>query len=176
MLNCLPGVEAICMRWVVDEHRSSRPTPCAQGRFHFGAWRSLAAHLLWEQRVVGSNPTAPRFYKIMKHQNKKLSEKFITASKTITYLVQGDMYTPFTREIDKLNWKGDELYAVHNGEKILMGWVYPATLRDDEWYAILEFRGIRETRLPFQQEKQAREWIVEMSKNKLKEWRKRGKF
>ena len=25
----------------------------------FGAWRSLVAHLLWEQRVAGSNPAAP---------------------------------------------------------------------------------------------------------------------
>ena len=25
----------------------------------FGAWRSLVAHLLWEQRVEGSNPFAP---------------------------------------------------------------------------------------------------------------------
>ena len=25
----------------------------------FGAWRSLVAHLLWEQRVGGSNPSAP---------------------------------------------------------------------------------------------------------------------
>ena len=24
-----------------------------------GDWRSLVAHLLWEQRVVGSNPTSP---------------------------------------------------------------------------------------------------------------------
>jgi hypothetical protein len=24
-----------------------------------GAWRSLVAHLLWEQRVGGSNPSAP---------------------------------------------------------------------------------------------------------------------
>src|SRR6187455_1329011 len=24
-----------------------------------GAWRSLVAHLLWEQRVAGSNPAAP---------------------------------------------------------------------------------------------------------------------
>ncbi len=25
----------------------------------YGAWRSLVAHLLWEQRVGGSNPSAP---------------------------------------------------------------------------------------------------------------------
>ena len=24
-----------------------------------GVWRSLVAHLVWDQRVVGSNPTAP---------------------------------------------------------------------------------------------------------------------
>jgi hypothetical protein len=27
--------------------------------FERGAWRSLVAHLLWEQRVGGSNPSAP---------------------------------------------------------------------------------------------------------------------
>jgi hypothetical protein len=27
--------------------------------FVLGAWRSLVAHLLWEQRVGGSNPSAP---------------------------------------------------------------------------------------------------------------------
>ena len=25
----------------------------------FGEWRSLVAHLLWEQRVAGSNPVSP---------------------------------------------------------------------------------------------------------------------
>jgi hypothetical protein len=28
-------------------------------RGHFGKWRSLAAHLLWEQGVAGSNPAFP---------------------------------------------------------------------------------------------------------------------
>jgi hypothetical protein len=28
----------------------------------FGAWRSLVAHLLWEQGVGGSNPLAPTSY------------------------------------------------------------------------------------------------------------------
>ena len=29
---------------------------------HGGAWRSLVAHLLWEQRVGGSNPSAPTIW------------------------------------------------------------------------------------------------------------------
>ena len=48
-----------------------RPVPACPssgraGRTHFwytdppnGAWRSLVAHLLWEQGVAGSNPAAP---------------------------------------------------------------------------------------------------------------------
>ena len=39
-------------------NRACRPVPC--GRIAgIGAWRSLVAHLLWEQRVGGSNPSAP---------------------------------------------------------------------------------------------------------------------
>jgi hypothetical protein len=28
-----------------------------------GAWRSLVAHLVWDQRVAGSNPVAPTIFK-----------------------------------------------------------------------------------------------------------------
>jgi hypothetical protein len=28
-------------------------------RRSYGEWRSLVAHLLWEQRVAGSNPVSP---------------------------------------------------------------------------------------------------------------------
>src|ERR1700722_20304955 len=33
--------------------------PLTIARGPVGAWRSLVAHLLWEQRVAGSNPAAP---------------------------------------------------------------------------------------------------------------------
>jgi hypothetical protein len=29
-----------------------------------GEWRSLVAHLLWEQRVAGSNPVSPTIFQI----------------------------------------------------------------------------------------------------------------
>ena len=32
----------------------------------FGAWRSLVAHLVWDQGVVGSNPTVPTIILKMK--------------------------------------------------------------------------------------------------------------
>src|SRR3954453_10280465 len=37
-----------------ETYRSPRPYTCRHG-----AWRSLVAHLLWEQGVGGSNPPAP---------------------------------------------------------------------------------------------------------------------
>ena len=37
----------------------SQERPIKMSSQHFGAWRSLVAHLLWEQEVGGSNPSAP---------------------------------------------------------------------------------------------------------------------
>ena len=44
-------------------HGQGWPPCCALPQFALhssgGAWRSLVAHLLWEQGVAGSNPAAP---------------------------------------------------------------------------------------------------------------------
>ena len=41
---------------VIDRYRDDAYHPLVEG---CGAWRSLVAHLLWEQEVGGSNPSAP---------------------------------------------------------------------------------------------------------------------
>ncbi len=45
-------------------HRASKKklvknTFIIQIEYDLGEWRSLVAHLLWEQRVAGSNPVSP---------------------------------------------------------------------------------------------------------------------
>ena len=45
---------------IIVPPRNPAPVRMACGRIPgIGAWRSLVAHLLWEQRVGGSNPSAP---------------------------------------------------------------------------------------------------------------------
>ena len=46
--------------WMNSRPVAQWPTPSPALQFStVGAWRSLVAHLLWEQRVGGSNPLAP---------------------------------------------------------------------------------------------------------------------
>ena len=41
--------------------------PFAYKTSHHGAWRSMVAHLLWEQGVAGSNPVAPTIKRSRSH-------------------------------------------------------------------------------------------------------------
>lgn len=43
----------------LSPHKFAPRPLCHDAGFSFGAWRSLVAHLLWEQGVEGSNPFAP---------------------------------------------------------------------------------------------------------------------
>ena len=47
------------LNWVRDFLACPRGPPPLYLTLGSGAWRSLVAHLLWEQRVAGSNPVAP---------------------------------------------------------------------------------------------------------------------
>src|SRR3954447_3276891 len=51
-----------CFDASIDQNRACSYSPCAAMQlweFLVGVWRSLVAHLLWEQGVGGSNPLAP---------------------------------------------------------------------------------------------------------------------
>ena len=37
-----------------------------------GEWRSLVAHLLWEQRVAGSNPVSPTTFPLEKRNSREV--------------------------------------------------------------------------------------------------------
>ena len=40
-----------------------------------------------------------------------------------------------------MTWKNNELHTIHNDKPLFMGFVYAATLRDDEWYAVGRYSG-----------------------------------
>ena len=55
--------------------RATQSQPKDAPRMHsFGAWRSLVAHLLWEQDVGGSNPLAPTTIPAARGQGQQESE------------------------------------------------------------------------------------------------------
>jgi hypothetical protein len=39
-----------------------QPPPSEASALFVGEWRSLVAHLFWEQRVAGSNPVSPTIF------------------------------------------------------------------------------------------------------------------
>ena len=70
-----------------------------------------------------------------------------------------------------MTWEQDRLIAVHDGQRIEMGYIYNSTTRDDEWHAVLKCNGVNESRLPFYKKQEAKDWLVGKSSAKLKEWR-----
>jgi hypothetical protein len=50
---------------MADRYRIKAGLP-AEAFGEGGEWRSLVAHLLWEQRVAGSNPVSPTIAEVLK--------------------------------------------------------------------------------------------------------------
>ena len=57
------GGTALCYMADPEVAALAKAGPFAYKTSHHGAWRSMVAHLLWEQGVAGSNPVAPTIHK-----------------------------------------------------------------------------------------------------------------
>jgi hypothetical protein len=71
-----------------------------------------------------------------------------------------------------MNWEQEKLIAIHNGKQVQMGYIHESVLRDHEWFVVLKYGGVNESRFPFQTRHKAEQWLADHCCEVLKSWRK----